>query len=387
MTKHMTSKERLLTAIRHEEPDRVPVGPRVWAWLKDYYGSSSWLYELRAAREFDFDPMLYIDSPYPNYISTFRAEYENLNEVKVNLELARFDTETLIKRTIYTPAGMLRDCIRRPKPNVGYGTDPDPHWEERIVKGPEDLEALAFLIPQPDPSGYVDVVGIQDAVRDQGLVNLYVNSPIDHGAGWCMDLDDLMIASLGQPDFVHNLLEVFHKYTLDQTRCALEAGIQVIFTPWYFASMSVGWSPKFYESFILPLVKEQVELVHDFGGIYHYYDDGKVTPILNWIADAGVDILSTLPPPPMGDVDLAQAKAAVGDRICLNGNIDLLHVIKEGTPELIQEKVRQAILDAAEGGGFILGTSDSIRETSIENVRAYFEAGRRYGNYSRLGKG
>jgi uroporphyrinogen decarboxylase len=195
-----------------------------------------------------------------------------------------------------------------------------------------------------------------------------------------------MVYSIEQPDFVRDLLQLFQQHTLALMRCALEAGIEAIFVPWYFASLSAGWSPAFYHDFILPLVQEEVALVHGMGGLYHYYDDGRMSHILPWLADAGVDLVSTVAPPPMGDVDLARAKASVGDRLCLNGNIDLLHVIRNGTVALIQESVRQAILDAAPGGGFILGTSDSIRESPLANVRAYFEAARRYGNYAHLGR-
>jgi uroporphyrinogen decarboxylase len=121
------------------------------------------------------------------------------------------------------------------------------------------------------------------------------------------------------------------------------------------------------------------------GGLYHYYDDGKSMGILPWLAEAGVDVLSTLPPPPAGDVDLRLAKEQVGDRLCLNGNIDVVNVIMLGTPDDVRAAVRRAIVDAAPGGGFILGTSDSIRDAPQENVAAYFEAGRRYGDYRRLG--
>lgn len=387
VTECMTSKGRLLCAIGHEEPDVVPVGPRVWAWVLESYGSCSWLHVLRAAREFDFDPMIYVGVPYPNYIRQLRSDYEQLDDVTVNLEIQRFDTHSLVKRTVYTPGGQLSDVIKQPKPNTGYGIDPDPHWLERLVKDRSDLEAVAFLLPRPNSKDFADVVAIQEAVGDDGLLNLYVNSAIDHCAGWAMNLDDLMVTSIEQPDLLSDLFGVFHKHTLDQTRCALEAGVQAIFTPWYFASLSAGWPPAFYESFILPLVREQAALIHDMGGIYHYYDDGRVSPILHWLAEAGVDVLSTVPPPPIGDVDLSKAKADVGDRICLNGNIDIINVVKSGTPELIQEKVRQAILDAAPGGGFILGTSDSIREAPPENVRAYFRSARRYGDYSHLGEG
>jgi uroporphyrinogen decarboxylase len=72
--------------------------------------------------------------------------------------------------------------------------------------------------------------------------------------------------------------------------------------------------------------------------------------------------------------------------VCLSGGIDLIYVVKMGTPELIRERVREAIRVAAPGGGYILGTSDSIRdETPLENVRAFFDAGREYGDYRHLG--
>lgn len=61
------------------------------------------------------------------------------------------------------------------------------------------------------------------------------------------------------------------------------------------------------------------------------------------------------------------------------GYVDLLYVIQRGTPKLIERTVREAI-DTAGPTGFILGSSDSIRDgTPMENVRAYFEAAREYG--------
>lgn len=54
----MTSRERLLAAIRHEEPGRVPVSPRLGAFLGDNYGCSRWQHEIKAAKEFDFDSVI-----------------------------------------------------------------------------------------------------------------------------------------------------------------------------------------------------------------------------------------------------------------------------------------------------------------------------------------
>ena len=382
----MTSRERLLAAIRHEEPDLVPVGPRVWVWLSEHYGSFAWPYEVRAAREFNFDPMIYLPGPYINYIHRFKGSYEELQDVKVEMTIERLHDCTRVARTIHTPAGKLTDRLVQPQPNVGYGADPNPHWEERLIKEPADLVALAFLLPEPSPEAYLECVAIQAEIGERGLAHIYINSAIDHGGGWVLDLEDLMVASKQQPEFVRAILALFHRHTLAETRCALEAGMRAVFAPWYFASLSTGWSPRFYREFILPLVREHVALTHELGGIYHYYDDGRCSAILAWLADAGVDVVSTVPPPPIGDVDLADAKRRVGARLCLKGNIDIINVIKDGTPELIEARVREAITAAAAGGGFILGTSDSIREAPLANVQAYFAAARRYGDYAHLGQ-
>ena len=105
------------------------------------------------------------------------------------------------------------------------------------------------------------------------------------------------------------------------------------------------------------------------------------------VVDAGVDLISTLPGPPAGDVDLGTAKTRVGERVCLKGNIDLLYVLKEGSTSDIDEAVKRAIEAAAPGGGYILATSDAVRDgTPPANLHAFCDAGRRYGNYRHLGQ-
>jgi uroporphyrinogen decarboxylase len=129
-------------------------------------------------------------------------------------------------------------------------------------------------------------------------------------------------------------------------------------------------------------MRQCAALVHQYDGIYHVYDDGRMRMTLGDYVSAGADVVETLTPPPVGDVDLAKAKRLHGKQTCLKGYVDLLYVLKMGTPELVERTVREAIEVAAPGGGFILGTSDSIREgTPIENVKTYFETARRYGQY------
>jgi hypothetical protein len=382
----MTSKERLLAAIHHQVPDYVPVGPRIWAFESESYGHSGWLYDLKAAREFDFDPMVFMGSPYPNYVASLMGSYDDLPEVKVSLTIEHLPDSTLVRRRLETPAGVLSDALRRYKPGGIYGVSPNPVWEETLVKDERDLEKLPFLLPKPSASAFGPILVVQEAVGDRGLVQVDLPPALSRQAGWAYEMSEMMVAVYDNPDFVKRLLRIFQDHTLALNRCACEAGVEVIYASWYFASVSSGWSPKLYRELFLPLVKEQVDLVHSYGKLFHYYDDGKMMQVLPMLAEAGVDVASTVSAPPLGDVDLKQAKAEVGERICLNGYVDAINVIKDGTEEQIRETVRQAILDGAPGGGFILGTSDSIRDAPIGNVRAYFRAGREFGNYGHLGR-
>ena len=145
--------------------------------------------------------------------------------------------------------------------------------------------------------------------------------------------------------------------------------------------MSVGWSPQSFRELFLPLIKENVELVHSYDAYVNYYDDGKMDALLEDLAEVGIDVVETLSPEPLGDVDLASAKRRVGDRLCLKGHIDQINLICFGKAAQIREAVRKAIEVAAPGSGFILGTSDSIRpESPPENIKAYFDAAREFGN-------
>jgi uroporphyrinogen decarboxylase len=209
-----------------------------------------------------------------------------------------------------------------------------------------------------------------------------VNAPLDYTLGDLRGLTQLMIDYYEDRPFFDRMFTFFQDYALRLLTSLMEEGVRHVFGTWFYASLSAGWGIRIFREVFTPLIKQHAELVHRYGGIYHIYDDGKMMETLAEYVAAGADIVETLTPPPVGDVDLAEAKRLYGDRTCLKGSIDLLYVIKQGTPELIEETVRRAIEAAAPGGGFILGSSDSIRDgTPQENVRAYFAAAHKYGAY------
>ena len=155
----------------------------------------------------------------------------------------------------------------------------------------------------------------------------------------------------------------------------------MIVESWYNCSISAGWPPDVYREYFLPCVIEDAEIVHSYGAYFHFYDDGNIMPMLGDYKKINMDLMSTLCPPPMGDVNPVVVKDVLGSVSALTGFVDL-STIKFGKPDEIIEQVKYAIEILGKDGGYILGTSDSIRDGSpYENVKAFFDAGKKYGNY------
>lgn len=113
-----------------------------------------------------------------------------------------------------------------------------------------------------------------------------------------------------------------------------------------------------------------------------YHSCGSITPIVPDLIELGVEILNPIQPLASG-MELKALKAKYGDRLCLWGGIDVQQCIPFGTAQEIEAQVRQAMADAAAGGGFIIAPAHIIpSETSAENVIAFFDAVKKYGNYA-----
>jgi len=374
----MTGRERIMTTIRHEEPDRVPVSPRVAAWLQAEYGDASLATQLEKLP--DMDPMHIVSDGTPNTLDSYPDEYD-LPKVEVAQRKYQDGDFIVVERTFHTPAGDLSDRTKIPPSGREYGVSPNPIKTEHVVKGPEDLEALKFILHEVN-TNYDFLQSTRKPLGDRGVVMVCVRSALDHNAGYARDMQDLMVDYYEDRAFFDAMVEMFHRRSLAQIKAALEGGAEFIFGSWYFNSLSAGWSPAIFAEVFVPQIREHVELTHRYDAYYDYYDDGKLNGSMERIAAAGVDVLETCTPPPVGDFDLALAKEKIGQKTTLKGYVDLLYVVKHGTPERVEETVRDAMQTAKPGGGFIIGSSDSFREgTPRENIVAYFEACKKYGIY------
>ncbi len=377
----LSSKERLLKTIRHEEIDRVAISPRYFDYLIGVVGCCCvhhciWWRD----QHFQHDLMPIFKPEQNNYLLHLAGPYSDLVNVSVDIETKDTGGDVVeVRRRFKTPAGILTDRRSVTRPGDASGFE---HILEGPVKDRADLEKIWFLLPSPNDAYLGHIRFLQEAIGDKGILLVAATQGVDQLMMDALGVENALLMYYDDRFLLTQLLRILQDYHRAILKRVLELGVEVVFEPWYNCSMSVGWSPAQFREMFLPLIKENVELVHSYGAYVDYFDDGKVTAVLEDLADAGVDIVETLAPPPMGDVDLGSAKQRIGQRVCLKGHIDQVNLICFGKPEQIRQAVREALEVAKPGGGFIIGTADSIRpESPPENIKAYFEAAYEFGKY------
>jgi len=99
-------------------------------------------------------------------------------------------------------------------------------------------------------------------------------------------------------------------------------------------------------------------------------------------ADTDLDSMEPLEEAPTGNVDLAEARKRIGNKISLKGNLNTTNFMMTATPEQVEEKCKRAIDVAGKDGGFILSTGDQCgRDTPDANIFKMIEVAKTYGKY------
>jgi hypothetical protein len=134
-------------------------------------------------------------------------------------------------------------------------------------------------------------------------------------------------------------------------------------------------SPAHYREFVLPFEKRIVDAVHGRYDIPVYtHTCGAIGDRLELMMATGTNGIDTLDPPPLGTVDLADARRRTLGRVFLKGNIDPVNVMLRGTPDTVRRAARDCIA-AAGSGGYILSTACAVPPaTPPENILALTEA-------------
>ncbi len=179
---------------------------------------------------------------------------------------------------------------------------------------------------------------------------------------------------LDDPGKLHAILESYTAGTMDLACRQAARGVDAVLISSAFAGGGFI-SPRQYEEFVLPYEARVVEAVRRTGTIVYTHTCGKIGDRLELMVATGLDGIDTLDPPPLGTVDLADAKRRVGDRIFFKGNIDPVHTLLTKTPEEVRKDALWRLSVGSPGGGYILSSACSVSpRVPPENLAVLIEA-------------
>lgn len=184
------------------------------------------------------------------------------------------------------------------------------------------------------------------------------------------------MSSYDDPDWVHELLRILQARKKIYIQSMAGARYDILELGGGSGSSTVI-SPKMFEKFVAPYDSELIQVAHEAGQRISYHTCGGMMPILEMVADMGPDAMETFTPAAMGgDVDLAKAKARIGDRVCMIGGFDQFHFLIDCSPEQTRAEVRRCFEAAGGGGSYILSPSDHFFDADPKLIRAFAEEAR-----------
>ncbi|MHA2295803.1 MAG: uroporphyrinogen decarboxylase family protein [Candidatus Hodarchaeales archaeon] len=138
--------------------------------------------------------------------------------------------------------------------------------------------------------------------------------------------------------------------------------------------------PQQYKKLVYPRMKGLVSFCHKNGVKVMLHTCGNINRILDDIIDTGIDGLNPLEP--AASMDAFQFKKDHGDKVTIIGNVDTIHLLAKGTPQEVADYTKKLIKHCAPGGGLIVASGHSINPAvPFENYRAMVDTVHEYGVY------
>jgi uroporphyrinogen-III decarboxylase len=204
-------------------------------------------------------------------------------------------------------------------------------------------------------------------------------TPFDFFADFFRGSKGMMLDMYRCPDKLHEAMEKAIKMTVDRViEDTLHAPNRNVFIALHWG-LDGFMSPDQFNTFYWPPLKKMLEqlILAD------------VTPCVLWEGNC-TSRLETIKDIPAGkcvyafeQTDMFKAKEILGDTVCIQGNVPASMLVT-GTPEDVDDYCKKLIEVCGKGGGFILdgATAGVPDDAKYENVKAMFDAAKKYGVYS-----
>jgi uroporphyrinogen-III decarboxylase len=370
----MTSRERLWAALDGRQPDRVPI------WMlypRERYGT-------------------YVDvHSLPSYASimphvwnrTDWLDRRNLDSGTFYTSAAEVETEveqrggwTVTRRTLHTPLGDLTSEHRQDRENAS-GAKTEYYCKE--IGDLDKVLSIPYRPVEPDLTAFHEAAA---TLGDDGLMMISIGMPIGVAYGLAHP-QTFAIWTLTEREKLVRFTRVMFEREIAFLEKALRKGAGPVF----FAVGTEFVAPPMcahsaFDALVTPFDAPIFDRIHSYGGKVLVHHHGNVDDILERIADLGADGIQPIEEPPIGDCSLSQAKARIGDRVCLVGSVQYDDFARLD-PDEMEDLVKRQIEDAGAGGGMILAPTAGPYAATLsarqqENTIRFIDAGHRWGRYT-----
>ena len=339
----MNSYERVISALRREQPDRVPI--------------VEWMI-------------------HPNVIN--RLEPDITEQEFMAKHLDAISTWQIMQEKDCGDDVVIDEWgIKRKYLGQRYGVP-----FEFPIKNEQELEN--YQPPNPNERYRLDLLKEVVAKYKRNKAIVFCLETVFTYAWALVGLEELLICFKINPNFAKKLLDISFNYHLELAKASIEAGANAIMCGDDLAyKTGLMMLRKDFERFLLPYYKKMIDEVHNKETYFIKHTDGRIWEILDLLIDAGIDAINPLEP--VAGMNIGEVKKKYGDKVCLIGNIDCGDLLSRKSPCETQEVVKQTIKEAASDGGYIISSSNAIHASvKPENYKAMIEAAKRYGKYPKV---
>ena len=408
------SRERLVAALSHKEPDSIPIdfgGTSVTgihvscvAALRDYFGL-----ERRPVRVHEPFQMLglldedLLDAMELDVVGTFprntmfgfptdKWKTWQLNGLEV---LVAKDFNTTVDadgNTLIYPEGDLTvppsgrmpkdgyffDCIVRQEPFDEEKLNPEDNMEEFVLISEEDLGHIVRSVKAASATGRGVIASFGGTAL--GDIALVPGPFLKHPRG-IRDIAEWYVSTSSRQGYIHKIFE--HQCeiaikNLERIYAAIGDSIQAVFICGtdFGTQTSAFCSVNTFRNLYFPYYKQINDWIHSHTQWKTFkHSCGAVSKFLPSFIEAGIDILNPVQCSATG-MDPKQLKANFGDQLVFwGGGVDTQRVLPFGTTAEVREQVLRRCEVFAEGGGFVFNTIHNVQAgTPVENIVAMLEA-------------
>jgi len=192
-----------------------------------------------------------------------------------------------------------------------------------------------------------------------------------------MGFEHFFLRCIEAPSFIHRLLEARTAWCIAMYKKAESFGIDLAIlgddAAWKRGPMI---SPKMWREFILPYHRQ---IVKELGIPLIWHSDGAFQQLLPMALEAGFKGVHGLEP--AAGFDLGKTKKEFGQDLILVGNADV-HVLFSHDLEAVRKEVRRCLGQGAPGGGYMFSSSNSLfKGMNKASIIEMFRYAREIGSY------